>query len=139
MATIRNYTDGDLAELKRLHTQQGFEYDFPDLSDPTFAVGRVAEEDGRPRMAAFLKIHAEAFLLVDQNFGTPRDRWKMLLELHEAVRSDAKELGLQGVTCWIPPELTKKTSMGQDSAFVRRLRKLGWNRDLWEAFSFRLR
>lgn len=137
--TLRAYQASDLERLKRIHAKQGFSYELPDLSDPIFPVGCVAEENGEPQMAAFLKIHAEAYLLADPDYGTPRDRWRMLLAVHESVRWQARELGLDSVTCWIPPSLTKKTNTGQDSAFVRRLRKLGWGRDEWEAFSFRVR
>jgi hypothetical protein len=125
--------------LKEIHEKQGFEYDFPNLDDPVFAASSVIEQGSQVAMAAFLKIHAEAYLFADPDYGTPRERWQMLLRIHEDIRFQAKEMGLSGVTIWIPPELTKKTSMGRDSAFVRRLQKLGWEKDIWQAFSFRVR
>lgn len=111
----------------------------PDLNDPVFAASSVIEENGEVRMAAFLKIHAEAYLFADSDYAGPRERWQMLLRIHEDIRWQAREMGLQGVTIWAPPELTKKTNTGQGAPFVRRLQKLGWNKDLWQAFSYRVR
>ena len=38
--------------------------------------------------AAFLRLTAEAYLLLDPRAGTPRERWQWLLALHEAARRD---------------------------------------------------
>lgn len=88
-------------------------------------------EDGEAQMAAFLKVHAEAYLFVDPEYATPEARWQTLLQVHEAVRRQAADLGLDSVTCWLPPNLPK--------SFARRLKKLGWGEDTWKAFSFRIR
>lgn len=89
-------------------------------------------EDGDVQMAAFLKVEAEAFLFVDSDYGSPQDRWRMLLQLHEEVRFQAREMGLSEVNLWAPPEVPK--------AFLRRLSKLGWSEDRpWKTFTYRLR
>lgn len=106
----------------------------PDLSDPVFAVGAVAEdESGIPQVAAFLKITAEAYLFLDPEYATPRQRWTTLLAVHEAVRRQAAELGLSEVTAWIPPNLPK--------AFHRRLSRLGWQEEPeeWKRRAFHIR
>jgi hypothetical protein len=84
-------------------------------------------------MAAFLKVTAEAYLFLDPEYGTPRDRWQMLLRIHEDVRRKAKEIGLSEVTCWLPPNLGK--------AFQRRLRKLGWQDEPtdWKRAAYHIR
>ena len=128
---IREYRESDLERLKELHRKQGFAYPFPELNDPVFAVGAVAEQNGEAQMAAFLKIHGEAYLFLDPSQGPPEERWKTLLEIHAAVRRQAEELGLDSVTCWIPPNLEK--------SFAKRLRKLGWAKDEWAAYSYRIR
>ena len=60
---VRAYTDADLESVRAMHAAQGFRYGFPDLADPLFLVRSVVEDEGRPRMAAFLRLTAEAYLL----------------------------------------------------------------------------
>jgi hypothetical protein len=71
--------------------------------------------------AAFLRLTAEAYLLLDPNQGTPRQRWQSLLALHEATKQDAWQRGLEDVHAWLPPPIASK--------FGRRLARLGWQRD----------
>lgn len=130
--TLRAYQASDLERLRAMHAKQGFNYELPDLSDPTFTAGTVAEdENGVPQGAIFLRITAEAYLLADPQYGTPRDRWRIFLNLHESVRWQARELGLHDVHAFLPPELGK--------GFDRRLGKLGWTRDAWRVLNIRLR
>lgn len=99
-----------------------------------FAVSAIADdESGVPQAAAFLKIEAEAYLFINPEYATPEERWKTLLRIHEAVRWDAKELGLSEVGCYIPPNLSK--------AFHRRLSKLGWQDEpeAWTRKTYHLR
>ena len=102
----------------------------PDLSDPTFALGVVAE-DGEAQMALFGKAHLEMYLMMDPEWSTPRARWQTFLKVHERMRLAASGMGFDSVTAYIPPQLVK--------AFGRRLEKLGWGRDQWSSFSFKLR
>ncbi len=62
---VRAYTDADLDDLRAMHAAQHFAYAFPDLADPLFLVRLVLEDAGRPRMAALLRLTAEAYLLAD--------------------------------------------------------------------------
>lgn len=126
---IRPYKQSDLDRIKELHRKQGEQYLFPNLNDPVFAIGQVAE-DGT---AAFVKIVGEAYLFLDPEQGTPRQRWQSLLGIHEAVRREAAELGLSEVGCYIPPNLGK--------AFHRRLTKLGWQMEPsdWQRAAYHLR
>jgi len=71
--------------------------------------------------AAFLRLTAEAYLLLDPNQGTPRQRWQSLLALHEATKQDAWQRGLEDVHAWLPPPIASK--------FGRHLARLGWQRD----------
>jgi hypothetical protein len=137
---IRAYRESDFERIREIHRKQGFDYPMPDLSDPVFAVGCVAE-DGVAQVAAFLKIQAEAYLFMDPEYATPRERWKALLQVHEATRRQATDLGLSEVQIWIPPEMAKKTSTGRDSAFVRKLQRLGWGKEpeSWTSLSYRIR
>lgn len=81
--------------------------------------------------AAFLRLTAEAYLLLDPRAGTPRERWQWLLALHEAARRDAWLRGLEDVHAWLPPRIAQK--------FGRRLERLGWRRDdSWTPYCLRL-
>jgi hypothetical protein len=127
---VRAYTEGDLEAARAMHAAQGFGYPFPDLADPLFLVRCVVEEDGRPRMAAFLRLTAEAYLLADPREGSPRQRWSWLLGLHEAVRQQAAARGLGDVQAFLPPRVAR--------AFGRRLATLGWRRDPWTCYTRQL-
>jgi hypothetical protein len=122
---VRAYNGVDFEAVRAMHAAQGFGYAFPDLGDPLFLVRSVVEEDGRPRMAAFLRLTAEAYLLADPREGTPRQRW--LLALHEAVRQEAAARGLADVQAFLPPRVAR--------AFGRRLAALGWRRDPWTCYT----
>jgi hypothetical protein len=64
---IREYTPADLDALRRMHASQGFDYAFPDLSDPIFISKLILEDDtGRPVMAALARLTCEMYLLVDR-------------------------------------------------------------------------
>jgi len=68
---IREYTPADLEALRRMHASQGFDYPFPDLSDPIFISKLVVEDDdGRPVMASLARLTCEMYLLVDREGDT---------------------------------------------------------------------
>ena len=153
---IREYTEGDLDALRAIHAAQGFDYRLPDLINPLFVTKLVLEGEpvahggslasflsastnspsprkGNSRIlgAAFLRLTAEAYLLLDPHVGTPRQRWQWLLALHEAARRDAWLRGLEDVHAWLPPSIAQK--------FGRRLERLGWRRDdAWTPYCKRL-
>jgi hypothetical protein len=86
---------------------------------------------GRILGAALLRLTAEAYLLLDPNHGTPRQRWLSLLALHEATKQDAWQRGLEDVHAWLPPPIASK--------FGRRLARLGWQRDdTWTPYCHKL-
>jgi hypothetical protein len=82
--------------------------------------------------AAFLRLTAEAYLLLDPHAGTPHDRWRALLTLHAAAERDAWQRGLEDVHAWLPPPIAKK--------FGKRIARLGWIRDdTWTPYCRKLR
>jgi len=137
---VREYTENDLGALRAIHAAQGFDYALPDLSNPLFvtklvladgsdAKGNEAGEEsstlkpnsGKIIGAALLRLTAEAYLLLDPNAGTPRERWQWLLSLHAAAERDAWQRGLEDVHAWLPPPIARK--------FGKRIERLGWLRD----------
>ena len=127
---IREYTGADLEALRAMHAAQGFAYDLPDVDDPLFVVRAVVEDGGRPRMAALLRLTAEAYLLADPHDGAPAERWRWLTALHEATRNAAAARGLADVQAFLPPSVAR--------AFGRRLDRLGWRRDPWTCYTRRV-
>ena len=143
---IREYQEGDLAALRSIHAAQGFDYALPDLRNPLFvtklvlAAGDAEEkvENGQQEAggskilgAAFLRLTAEAYLLLDPRAGTPRERWQCLLALHAAAERDAWQRGLEDVHAWLPPSIAQK--------FGKRIQRLGWLRDdAWAPYCKRL-
>ena len=118
---VREYQQSDLAHLRAIHAAQGFDYALPDLSNPLFVTKLVLGEEGALVGAAFLRLTAEAYLLLDPSAGTPRQRWQWLLALHAAAEREAWKRGLEDVHAWLPPPIAAK--------FGKRLTRLGWIRD----------
>lgn len=127
---IRNYVEEDEEELRRIHSAQQMPYEFPELCNPLFLTKVVAERSGRIAAAGFLRLTAEAYLLVDREGGTPADRWRTVSLLHEVMRGEAVRGGLDDVHCWLPPQVA--------GAFSRRLAFLGWKREPWECYARRV-
>jgi hypothetical protein len=128
---VREYRESDLAQLRAIHAEQGFDYALPDLGNPLFVTKLVLAQDGAIVGAALLRLTAEAYLLLDPRAGTPRQRWQWLLALHEATNRDAWQRGLEDVHAWLPPPIAKK--------FGKRLTRLGWQRDdSWTPYCKRL-
>ena len=129
---IRLYQESDLAELRRMHAQQGFDYEFPNIADPIFLSKLVVEDErGNIVMASLARVTCEMYLLVDPAAGTPRERYARLLALHEAGERDLLERGLEDAHAWLPPVIAKR--------FGRRLASLGWVRDdAWTPYCRRL-
>ena len=102
--------------------------------DPVEGGSQDAERTAPPQRiigAAFLRLTAEAYLLLNPRAGTPRERWQWLLALHAAAERDAWQRGLEDVHAWLPPPIAKK--------FGKRIARLGWLRDdAWTPYCKRL-
>jgi hypothetical protein len=129
---IREYAPSDLETLRKIHTSQSFDYEFPDLQSPLF-VSRLIQEDGHGKitMAALARITCEIYLLADSAHATPRERLENLVALHRAAEVDLHRRGLDDAHAWLPPKIAER--------FGRRLVQLGWTRDdAWTPYSIRL-
>jgi hypothetical protein len=130
---VRKYEESDFPALRAIHAAQGFDYALPDLSNPLFVTKLVLTgEQAAPNAsaaspkekilgAALLRLTAEAYLLLDPQAGTPRERWQSILALHAAAEHDAWQRGLEDVHAWLPPPIATK--------FGKRIARLGWIRD----------
>jgi hypothetical protein len=129
-----------------MHARQGFDYAFPDLSDPLFVSKLVVEDHaGRAVMASLARLTCEMYLVVDregsegQSAGNsraaksdPQERHARLVALHRAGERDLLARGLEDAHAWLPPPIARR--------FGRRLESLGWIRDdAWTPYCRRLR
>jgi hypothetical protein len=140
---VREYSPGDLDALRRMHSQQHFDYPFPDLDDPIFISKLVVEEkNGHVVMASLARLTCEIYLFVGypnidgdevlRRAGKPRARYGRLMALHRAGEQDLLARGLDDAHAWLPPAISR--------SFGRRLGVLGWMRDdSWTPYCFRLR
>lgn len=124
---IRLYRNSDLPQVERIHSAQGFGYPLPPIDEPIVCTKLVLEDGGTVRLAAFLKLTAEAFLLMDKKFGSPEERFIAFAALHEQVRLDAEARGLTDVHAFLPPVVARR--------FGDRLQALGWMREPWSPFT----
>jgi hypothetical protein len=147
---VRQYRECDLEALRKIHAAQESPYAFPDLRNPLFLTKLVLTDSDAPVSscavsdsatkseqadkilgAALLRLTAEAYLLLDPQCGSPRERWQSVLVLHDAAQQDAQRRGLEDVHAWLPPRIASK--------FGRRIKRLGWLRDdEWTPFCKRL-
>ena len=128
---VREYTDADFEQIRKLHSRSGFRYSLPDLSDPSFFSHRVVWDKSGIAMAGFLRLSAEAFLICDPSWRNAAWRDLALRQLHRTCRGDASDKGVADVNCFIPPQIEKQ--------FGRRLRRLGWNHykgQEWRCYSY---
>ena len=121
----RQYLASDEPTLRQIHNAQNFPYTFPDLRNPLFLTKIVLTDDSDNHNqilgAALLRLTAEAYLLLDPQHGSPRQRWQALLKLHHAAQLDAQSRGLEDVHAWLPPRIATN--------FGRHIERLGWRRD----------
>ncbi len=129
---VRRYTPDDLEGLVQMHGRQGFEYGFPDISDPIFISKLVLEErPGKIVMASLARLTCEIYLLIDPDLGSPQERYARIVALHEAGVHDLHARGLDDAHAWLPPSISRR--------FGRRLERLGWVRDdKWTPYCYRI-
>jgi hypothetical protein len=125
---IRNFTDEDWTAVKEIFVRSKLpDVCMPNTSNPLFLIRKVAEIDGEIRMAAFTKVTAEQYLLLDHSWSTPHERWELLREMRDVVVNEADARGFQDLTAWIPPVLEK--------SFGPRLTQLGFIRSPYPSYS----
>ena len=135
LVLAKSHEPAQMCHSERRANEIGPESRYSSASRDFCAMNLSSSRNNDPRDeivgAAFLRLTAEAYLLLDPREGTPREHWQWLLALHEAARRDAWQRGLEDVHAWLPPPIAKK--------FGRRLAGLGWRRDdAWTPYCKRL-
>ncbi len=112
--------------MKELHAKMGFGYPFPKLR--VHDVGKVVADAGdRVVMAALAVPIVECYLFLDPSEGTPGERHRNLLGLHQAMRLELKDRGYQWGAAAIPPEVER--------SFGKRLNRMGWIKSEWATYA----
>lgn len=122
----------DLPQIERMHAQNNFAFEFPDLNDPLWHIKLVGEQDGRIVNAAFSHLTSEVYGFFDPKAGTPSERYDNFRLLEDVGCKVAyHQGGLSDLHVFLPPRIAK--------AFGRRLMQAGWKRPLWTSFAKELR
>lgn len=126
---IRELRPDDIPALRALHEQQGFDYPFPDLSQPQFVQILVAVDDeDRPVQALMARETLELYMLGDSGWRTPKWRFATLQKLGYAMHLKLLGMGYRDVHAWLPPQVER--------AFGKRLVKsFGWVKSRWSCFA----
>jgi len=120
----RPYEPADEPRVRELHQRQGLKYELPALHEMSVRI--VIEENGIITHAGFLRLTTEAYWLFEPG-ETKRRTLGRLMMLQREMNLQAKNLKLNDVHCWLPPELSQR--------FGKILLKLGWKQPLWTCFA----
>jgi hypothetical protein len=120
--TYRKYQPEDEAQLRQIHAQRGYTFEFPDLSQPEFVSIWVAEEEGQIVSAVMARKTVEIEAVVAQDWSNPAHRLHVLKELQDRGSEDLRSQGFTDMHSWV---------RGEIRGFANRLRKsLGWLRSV---------
>src|SRR5258707_11165974 len=72
MILVRPFCEDDKPVIQTMHSSMGFDYEQPDWEK--MLVSAVAEVDGIPTMAIFLRKTAESYMLFNPAMGRKRDQ-----------------------------------------------------------------
>lgn len=126
---VRLYGDTDLDTIRTMHEAMQIGYTFSGFS-PLFAVKRVVEDArGRVIAAGALKLTSEAFLWLDEIESSVK-KLHAIAALNTACTEDARKMGLEDCTCWVPPRIAR--------TFKAALQSLGWEESAWPSFTYKL-
>ncbi len=120
---IRTYTAKDFDRIRQFHSEAKFGWDFPNPDDKRVLIKEcVVDDDGIVRLAAFGRLQANAFLLIDGTWKSPEERLEAIEILEFAMIEKAKVAGLDQATAQVDPR------------FGQRLKNFGWDKSLGETW-----
>lgn len=113
-------------DAEALHRRMGIDYPFPNLASPLFVTRLSVRNQGRIVAATAVKVIGEAFLWVDPEV-TAIQRARAVRMLSDGGSQQARAVGLDEVSAWIPPTI--------EPEFGAALYKMGWRRSPWTSWS----
>jgi hypothetical protein len=118
MHSVRDYTKADKDAVEQIHRDMGMDYKFPNLDSKLFIVKKVYVDNGEIIGAEFLKVQAEAYLMLKPGLDT-LEKTKVIAKLSKFAELQAYTKGIETIAAYIPEEISKK--------FAKRLTLLGWD------------
>jgi hypothetical protein len=128
MSEIREATAEDYDAMRELHKRMELGYEF-DPARTDFAARSILVEDSRICAAVLGRLTSEGYLLLDNTWRTPQDRWDAAQRLIQSAAGTLKLYGIEDTHVWLPPKT---------NCFVRRLRQLGFTEAPWRCLTARL-
>ncbi len=126
---IRSYCPSDLEAIKKIHEENKLDFAFPDLNSSLFTVNKVLLTEGEVRASYALRMVAEVNLWLSKESWTDAEgKWLAIKTLDKEVMEASKTLGLDGITCFLPPgyERFGRRISGKDGLGFRADRP-GWS------------
>lgn len=117
--SVRDYTDADKTAVEQIHRDMGMDYKLPDLESPLFIVRKVFVQHEQIVGCEFLKLQAEAYLMLDCNLDAI-EKTRVIAHLSREVEREAYNQGLDTLAAYIPEDISAK--------FTKRLNLLGWTK-----------
>ncbi|HEY6339345.1 MAG TPA: hypothetical protein VIW68_12700 [Candidatus Sulfotelmatobacter sp.] len=122
---LRRLNSTDRPAMDRLHASMQLGYDLPE----NFFV-KLGIFDGPLRVALLGRKTSEAYLLLDQNWSSPRERWDAIQRLIVTGAQQAKLDGIDDVNVWLPPSV--------ENRFAKRLADFAFVKAPWNCYTARL-
>jgi len=120
---IRAYEKKDVVRIKQFASEAKYGFELPDPDDVHALIKEcLLDDEGVVRLAAFGRLQANAFLLVDGTWVTPEERLEAIEIMEFAMIEKAKLLGLDQATAQVEPR------------FGQRLKMLGWEKSFGETW-----
>lgn len=92
---LRDYRGDDHDRVQKIFHQRKYEFELPDLASPLILVRKViTDTNDIPRLAAFAKLQANAYLLVDNTWKTPIERLAAIQGLQDAMIERCQFFGI---------------------------------------------
>jgi len=128
---IRSYEPKDEVAIHEIYLANQLPAEcFPDFTDPLMLHTGVVEIENKVVMSCSIRGTSELYLFVDHAAGTPEERWQWMQELREYIVREAWRLGLDQMSCWIPPEI--------ELSFKDRLEQMGFQKSPWSCYTLKL-
>lgn len=129
MWVLRPFQPKDWAALFKLHNGT---FDVPQRMEEAVVI--EDEETGEVVGIQGCRVVRECYVWMNHDWKTPKLRWRVFEEMHEALRLELLRKKVDEIFVWIEP-----TKNGKPSGFAKRLmKKLGWTQAPWMGFALKI-